>query len=102
MTPLEKYKSFRRLFLGQTRKEVIYLGYALEVTKREYDILRLLLDEQSHALTPEQIAALLGGNVTEKNIAYHIFNLNKKSKSLGNREIIKNKAKIGYFLNEEM
>ncbi|MGM9631974.1 MAG: winged helix-turn-helix domain-containing protein [Eubacteriales bacterium] len=96
------YSSLLHLHLGKTQRDVLYLGYPFKVTAREYQILKLLCENRGKELTALQMASLLCGEMSEKNVVYHIFNVNRKSKELGGRELIKNKAKIGYFLNEEM
>lgn len=102
ISPSLGYSLILHLHLGKNNRDVLYLGYPFKVTAREYQILELLCKSRGKELSAEQIASLLCGEMSEKNVVYHIFNLNKKSKELGGRELIKNKAKIGYFLNEEM
>lgn len=97
-TPL----SYCHLYIGENKDRVVYLNYRLELTRTEYKILRLLAESVGTPLSADRIALLLGRSSNAKNIVYHISSINRKARSIGGRTLIKNSAKIGYFLNEEM
>ena len=97
-----KYTSFKHLHIGKDHLDVIYIGYNLETTKTEYLILKILAEHTSEPLSSEQIASLLPIEITNTSVVYHISRINAKSKRIGNRNLVKNISKKGYFLNEEM
>lgn len=83
-------------------KRVIYLGYDLGATKTEREILRALIESRESPLSAEEISKRASLEMSKENITYHICSINNKAKLIGNRNLIKNIVKIGYFLNEEM
>ncbi len=102
-TPTEsKLYSYSRLYVGNSRAEVLYLGYPLDLTKKEYLILYTLLENAPKHLSAKELIAITDTSMTEKNVVYHVSSINRKAKSIGKRKIIQNRSKKGYFLNEEM
>lgn len=97
-----KLYSYSRLYVGNSRTEVIYLGYPLELTKKEYFILYTLLENVSKPLSAKELIKITNTTMTKKNVVYHVSSINRKAKKIGKRKIIHNRSKIGYFLNEEM
>ena len=95
-------KNYTRFAIDQTNRKVVYLGYDLKATKTEYQLLLALSNNGNSPLSAEQISSLSGVNFTKESLAFHVLSINNKAKTIGNRPLIKNIAKIGYFLNEEM
>ena len=98
----ETYIKYKHLFVDKTEKEVFLLWYNLYATKTEYSILCALLDNIKAPIFADQIIAIANLDFDKSNLAFHISNINSKAKVIGNRPLIKNIVKIGYFLNEEM
>lgn len=98
----KEYVSYKHLSIDEENSSVVYLGYTLYLTKTEYKIIEALMRNVNTPLSAEQISYLLSVDLSKENIAFHIFNINTKAKSISNRVLVKNTSKIGYFLNEEM
>ena len=96
------YKSFKHLYLSENSREAIYLGYRINLTKTEYAILCALIENNKRPLSANDFCKLLGMELSKQNVAYHVFKINSKAKIIGNRVLIKNMAKFGYFLNQKM
>ncbi len=96
------YIRYRHLYINEDENEVIFLGYILNTTNMEYAILRALAENSKKPLSLEEISDITSLYLKKEYLAYHISNINKKAKDIGGRPLIKNIAKIGYFLNEEM
>ena len=92
--------SYKHLHLEEDN--VIFLGYKLTLTKTEYSILKVLINSGNSPVSIEQLCEQTGLNLSKENVAFHVFSINKKAKIISNRVLIKNLAKNGYFLNEEM
>jgi DNA-binding response OmpR family regulator len=60
------------------------------------------MENPKNPLTREKLSEAIGFKKDSSNISFHIFKINSKAKSIGNRVLIKNIAKIGYFLNQKM
>ena len=82
--------------------DVIFLGYKLVLTKTEYGILKELIESAGTPLSTEEISSKINIELSKENIRFHISSINKKAKIISNRKLIKNFAKNGYFLSEEM
>ena len=98
----DAYIKYNHLFVDKIEKEAFLLGYNLDATKTEYSIICALLDNTKAPISAEQIIAIANLDFDKSNLAFHISNINSKAKVIGNRPLIKNIVKIGYFLNEEM
>ena len=99
---IDLYLSYKLLYINPRKNEIIFLGYNLNTTKTEYAILRALIENTKSPLPAEKLISLTSLDMSKENLAFHISNINNKAKIIGNRQLIKNIAKIGYFLNEEM
>lgn len=98
----QDYINLKNLLVHKSANTVFLLGYRLILTKTEYAILKALSENAYSTLSCEMIADITLLELSKENIAFHVFNINKKAKSISNRILIKNISKIGYFLNEEM
>lgn len=96
------YINYRHLFVDQTKNEIFFLGYNLNATKIEYSIIKALLKNTKSPTPAEEIISISNLDLNKSNLAFHISNINSKAKIIGNRPLIKNIVKLGYFLNEEM
>ena len=96
------YLKYKHLYLLPEEEAFIYLGYRLKLTKSEYKILYALIQSPKKPISAEQIALQCELEYNKENVVYHISSINSKAKAIGNRVLIKNIAKKGYFLNEKM
>ena len=90
------YVKCNHLYVAEN--DIIYLGYKLELTKTEYQIIEVLIKSGSSPISAEQISIETGLDLSKENVAFHISSINRKAKFIGNRILIKNISKIGYFL----
>jgi DNA-binding response OmpR family regulator len=97
-----EYINYKHLYLSQENEIVIYLGYNLKLTKIEFNILKAIMQNPRKPISSEQIADFCAFDCSKENIVYHVSKINSKTKAIGNRILIKNIAKKGYFLNEKM
>jgi two-component system alkaline phosphatase synthesis response regulator PhoP len=84
--------------LDTVRKRLIINDEKVELTKKEYEILRLLLDNQGKVFSREDVLALVWGNdviVTERTVDVNITRLRTKLGEYG--KCLKNKTGYGYF-----
>lgn len=93
---------FKRIFIDTELNKAYFLGYHIPLTKTEIEILHILLESQISTLSAQEIADRTSVQASKENVVYHISNINKKAHIIGNRKIILNIAKSGYFLNPEM
>ncbi len=98
----KEYISYKHLFLDVDAKSAIYLGYPMEITQTEYGVLYALVSKPRAPLSPEEICRISSLNLSKENVSFHVSRINAKAKCIGNRALIKNMSKTGYFLNEEM
>ncbi len=95
----KEFITYEYLSVAKNENLVILLGYKLSFTKTEYLILKALASNGGSPLSAEQIANETGLELTKEKIAFHISSINKKTKSISERILVKNITKIGYFLN---
>lgn len=84
--------------LDTVRKRLIINDEKVELTKKEYEILRLLLDNQGKVFSREDVLSLVWGNdviVTERTVDVNITRLRNKLGEYG--KYLKNKTGYGYF-----
>lgn len=98
----KNYIRHNHLYLNENENEVILLGYEINMTNMEYAILRALAEKCKKPLSLDEISEATGLYLTNSSLSYHIFRINEKAKAVSGRPLIKNIAKIGYFLSKEM
>jgi len=89
---------FGEIELDTTRKRLIISDKKIELTKKEYEILKLLLENQSKVFSREDILARVWGGdviVTERTVDVNITRLRTKLGEHG--QYLKNKTGYGYF-----
>ena len=79
----------------------ILLGYSLDLTGREYQILNYIFESYPTPLRPDEIVAAISG-LTSNSLAVFINLINKKAIAIGGRKLVISKHKVGYILNEYM
>lgn len=93
--PLTKYGDIE---LDTARKRVIINDEKIELTKKEYEILRLLIDNPSKVFSREDILSRIWGGdviVTDRTVDVNITRLRTKLGKFGPN--LKNKTGYGYF-----
>ena len=95
----EQYIHVNQLYIAENENRVIYFGYKLPLTKTEYLILKAIAKGNNSPISAEQISIQAELGISKENVAFHISGINRKAKSISNRILIKNIAKIGYFLH---
>ena len=93
------------LHIDRAAEEVIYLGYRLKLSKREFMILARIADKSDEVLgTRELYEDLFAGEkeMILKNITVHIFNINRKAREIGGRTLIEYSRSGGYKISETL
>ena len=99
---VKSYISYKHLYIDEDGTQVIFLGYDMCATKTERAIIEVLVKNPNNPISAEDIISSIGIEMGRENLVFHISGINKKARAIGNRPLIKNINKIGYFLNEEM
>jgi two-component system, OmpR family, alkaline phosphatase synthesis response regulator PhoP len=89
---------FSGIDLDTVRKRLIINDERIELTKKEYEILRLLLENQGKVFSREDILSRIWGQdviVTERTVDVNITRLRTKLGQFGSS--LKNKTGYGYF-----
>ena len=84
-----------------SRGRFILLGYFLDLTPREYDILNLIFEAHPTPCRRDDIAAAVEG-LSPGSVAVFVNLINKKSHAIGGRKLILSRRGAGYYLNEFM
>lgn len=89
------------LNIDTSRKEVKSDGKVIELTKKEYQILLMLVRNPGHYITREEILDSIWSDtlVTERTVDVHIARLRKRLGKFGN--MIKSRTGYGYFIDEK-
>lgn len=90
------------LSIDTVKKEVANEGEIIELTKKEYQILLLLVKNSGRFITREEILDSIWSDtlVTERTVDVHITRLRKRLGRFGAR--IKSRTGYGYFIDEKM
>ena len=102
MIPIKEYLNYKHLYIDDSEKKVILLGYKFDVTKTEYLVLFHLVSQNNKPISAPSLSALSGVDFSKEKLTRTVFNINRKAYPITKRKLIKNMIKIGYFLNEEM
>ncbi|MFO7851042.1 MAG: response regulator transcription factor [Bacteroidota bacterium] len=88
------------LIIDTEKKEVKLSGKTIELTKKEYQILLLLVKSSGRFITREEILDSIWSDtfVTERTVDVHITRLRKRLGSFGSR--IKSRTGYGYYIDE--
>jgi two-component system, OmpR family, alkaline phosphatase synthesis response regulator PhoP len=89
---------FNGIDLDTVRKRVIIEGERVELTKKEYEILKLLLENQAKVFSREDLLSRIWGQdiiVTERTVDVNITRLRTKLGKFGSN--LRNKTGYGYY-----
>lgn len=84
-----------------TRGRFLLIGYYLNLTPREYDILNFIFEAHPTPCRRDDIAAAVEG-LSPDSVAVFVNLINKKSHAIGGRKLILSCRGAGYYLNEFM
>ncbi len=89
------------LNIDTEKKEVQLEGEIIELTKKEYQILLMLIKSSGRFITREEILDSIWSDtlVTERTVDVHITRLRKRLCSFGSR--IKSRTGYGYYIDEK-
>ncbi len=89
------------LNINVEKKEVSVDGKTIELTKKEYQILLMLVKSSGRYITREEILDSIWSDtlVTERTVDVHITRLRKRLGSFGSR--IKSRTGYGYYIDEK-
>lgn len=87
------------LTLNRKAKEVRSAGRLVELTRKEYEILMMLVDNSGRYVTREEILNMIWSDtvVSERTVDVHMARLRKRLGSSG--EYIKSRSGYGYFIS---
>lgn len=99
----DKFKSQAKLRFGEleidtARKRLIIHDERIELTKKEFEILKVLLENQGKVFSRDDLLAMVWGNdviVTERTVDVNITRLRNKLGPFGS--CLKNKTGYGYY-----
>jgi DNA-binding response OmpR family regulator len=89
---------FKGIDLDTVRKRLIINDVRIELTKKEYEILKLLLENQGKVFSREELLTRIWGQdviVTERTVDVNITRLRTKLGQFGSS--LRNKTGYGYF-----
>jgi two-component system, OmpR family, alkaline phosphatase synthesis response regulator PhoP len=95
---IQTVAKFGEIELDTTRKRLLIYGEKTELTRKEYEILKLLLENQSKVFSREDILMRVWGSdviVTDRTVDVNITRLRAKLGKFGHN--LKNKTGYGYF-----
>lgn len=97
----EEIISIGPLNIDTEKKEVNLDGKIVELTKKEYQILLMLVKSSGRFITREEILDSIWSDtlVTERTVDVHITRLRKRLGSFGSR--IKSRTGYGYYIDEK-
>jgi DNA-binding response OmpR family regulator len=95
---IQQVLRFGDIQLDTARKRLMINDEKIELTRKEYEILRLLLENQSKVFSREDILTMVWGNeviVTDRTVDVNITRLRSKLGNYG--QYIRNKSGYGYY-----
>jgi two-component system catabolic regulation response regulator CreB len=104
-SPAPPARPHGRFSVDEARRQISYFGRTLELSKYEYEILRVFLRHPGHVLSRDQLMAMVWEqpeSSLDRSVDAHIKNLRAKLKSIrpGEDPILTHRG-IGYSLKEE-
>jgi DNA-binding response OmpR family regulator len=96
---LKTVLAYNGIELDTTRKRVIIENSRIELTKKEYEILKLLLENQGKVFSREDLLSRIWGHdviVTERTVDVNITRLRTKLGKFGS--YLRNKTGYGYYI----
>ena len=99
-----EYEALPNIIVKDDTKEIIINGFYIDFTPSEYLILSKLILNKNRVFSRADLAQLIYdnyfGEIDEKGINSHIYNIREKIKKVYNKDIIKTVRGMGYRINE--
>lgn len=97
---------FQEITINPSLASVTVSGRAVELTKKEFDLLLFFVNNKNRVLTKEAIATHLWGDNTDGDFSYdfiytHIKNLRKKLADKGSADYLKSIYGMGYKFSDK-
>lgn len=95
--------SVREVVLNLDDAVVVYQGKRAELTKNEYKILKLLMENRGKMVSRDAIMTHLWENeefVDDNTLTVNVTRIRKKLKNIGVEDMIKTKKGVGYLIEE--
>lgn len=95
--------SVREVVLNLEDAVVVYQGKRAELTKNEYKILRLLMENRGKMVSRDAIMTHLWENeefVDDNTLTVNVARIRKKLKNIGVEDMVKTKKGVGYLIEE--
>lgn len=95
--------SVREVVLNLDDAVVVYQGKRAELTKNEYKILKLLMENRGKMVSRDAIMTRLWENeefVDDNTLTVNVTRIRKKLKNIGVEDMIKTKKGVGYLIEE--
>ena len=96
--------AFDDLHMDTAARDVSAGGNAVRLTRTEYAILKLLMDNQAQVMTKSILLERISGDTpdcTESSLKMHVSNLRKKLREAGGKEYVEAVWGIGFRLKTE-
>src|SRR5699024_3074642 len=96
--------SFKSLVLNKDKLILTYKGKDLGLSKNEFLIMEILMENEGSVIKREKIMDKLWATdsfIDDNTLTVNINRLRQKLKTIGIKDLIKTKKGMGYYLNEE-
>ena len=90
---------YDKIVLSEERSCAFILGYKVELTDKEYEIIKILLDSKC-VIHKREIAELV--EIAESSVAVHIANINKKALPITGRKLLFGNRRGEYAFSENI
>ena len=88
---------YEKILLAEDSGSVFILGYRVELTDKECEIIKILLDSK-RVMHKREIAML--AEIAESSVAVHIANINKKALPITGRKLLVGNRRGEYAFSE--
>ena len=90
---------YDKILLDEENSSAVILGYRVELTDKEYEIIKILLDSRC-MVRKREIAEL--AEIAESSVAVHIANINKKALPITGRKLLVGNRRGEYAIAENI
>ncbi|MBR3879474.1 MAG: hypothetical protein IKJ24_05045 [Clostridia bacterium] len=90
---------YDKIVLCEDKRSVLIIGYKTELTEKEYEIVRILIDSK-RMMHKREIAKL--AEIADSAVAVHIANINKKALPITSRKLLVGNRRGEYSLAENL
>ena len=91
------------LYIDQTKRYALLLGYIIPLTKSELDILTAIRNNSGYTRVEDIMQIVFTAkDITTKNVAVHVCRINYKARKISGRDIIESKRFKGYKIVDKI